>query len=252
MSSSFVPPLSVRNCGRADGTVNGVAPTVPAPVRRTARRARSGSSRALVGAVGVRRRLDPAAGAVALTFDDGPDPEHTPAILDELARLGVVATFFVVGRRARAHPGIVRRMVLEGHHVGSHSDSHPEPWRVPLATLARDYRRGRLEAERAAEREITLFRPPKGHVDGRGAAAMLAAKVRPWLWTIDPQDWSPGAVSDDIVAGVAHLAEGDVVLLHDAIEGPLAPSALDRSATHDALGGIVALARQRGLRFTTL
>jgi peptidoglycan/xylan/chitin deacetylase (PgdA/CDA1 family) len=189
---------------------------------------------------------------VALTFDDGPDPEHTPAILDELQRLDVVATFFLVGTRARNHPDIVQRMIREGHAVGSHSSSHPEPWRLPLRSLVREYRQGRAEVEQAAQRTVRLFRPPKGHLDGAGAAAMLAAGVRPWLWTIDPQDWQPDVSADYLVANMADLGEGDVVLLHDAIEGPLAESALDRSATRAALPAIAALARDRGLTFRTL
>jgi peptidoglycan-N-acetylglucosamine deacetylase len=209
-------------------------------------------SKTLIGKAHIERSLDPAKGAVALTFDDGPDPVHTPAILDELSRLGIPATFFVVGNSARAHPELVRRMRDEGHAVGSHSDSHPEPWRLRIDELAREYRRGRARVEQAAGRTVRLFRPPKGYVDGRGAAAMLLARLRPWLWTIDPCDWEPGASADDIVSGVSALQAGDVVLLHDAIEGALSPSALDRSATCAALAGMADIARASDLRFVTL
>ncbi|MFN2607336.1 MAG: polysaccharide deacetylase family protein [Acidimicrobiales bacterium] len=224
----------------------------PRLARSGARLVRSGSARALIRRARVQRHLDRASGNVALTFDDGPDPEHTPAVLDELGRLGIVATFFLVGHRATAHPGIVRRIIDEGHAVGSHSNSHPEPWGIPMPDLVREYRRGRVQVERAARRPVPLFRPPKGYVDGRGAAAMLAARLRPWLWTIDPHDWVPGVRPAEILAGLADLGSGDVVLLHDAIQGPLDPSALDRSATVAALDAVGALARQRQLRFCTL
>ncbi len=222
------------------------------PLKRPLRALRGPASRALIRGVGVRHGLPVADDAVALTFDDGPDPEIAPAFLDELRRLGIVATFFVVGHRARARPDLVQRARDEGHAVGSHSDTHPEPWTVPLPALARDYRRGRLAAEAALGRPVPLFRPPKGYLNGSGAAAMLAARVRPWLWTVDPGDWVPDVTADDIVRGVDGLTGGDVVLLHDAIEGPLAPSALDRSATLAALPAIAELATSRGLRFTTL
>ncbi len=189
---------------------------------------------------------------MALTFDDGPDPEYTPAVLDELRRLGVVATFFLVGHRARAHPEIVRRIVAEGHAIGSHSDSHPDPWGLPVASLVREYRVGRARVEWAAERRVQLFRPPKGYIDSRGAVAILAARVRPWLWTIDPRDWVPDVGPTDILAGIDQLKADDVILLHDAIERPLAPSALDRSATVAVLPALAALAGGRGLRFETL
>jgi len=225
---------------------------VPRLLRRPVRALKGAASRTAVRSVRARGGLPVADDAVALTFDDGPDPEFAPAFLDELRRLGVVATFFVVGHRVRARPDLVRRALAEGHAVGSHSDTHPEPWTVPLPALARDYRRGRQAAEAAVGRRVRLFRPPKGYLDGSGAAAMLAAGVRPWLWTIDPEDWQPGATAEGLVRGLDGLAGGDVVLFHDAIEGPLAPSALDRSATLAALPAVAELARERGLRFTTL
>jgi peptidoglycan/xylan/chitin deacetylase (PgdA/CDA1 family) len=209
-------------------------------------------SRVALAGVGARHGLPQADDAVALTFDDGPDPQWAPAFLDELGRLGIPATFFVVGHRARARPDLVRRAAAEGHVVGSHSDTHPEPWTLPLPALAGDYRRGRRAAEAALDRRVRLFRPPKGHLNGTGAAAVLAAGVRPWLWTVDPGDWQPDVTTDQLLAGLDGLAGGDVVLLHDAIEGPLAPSALDRAATLAALPRIADLAARRGLRFTTL
>lgn len=200
----------------------------------------------------MQRRLDPGDASVALTFDDGPDPRSTPQVLDELARLGVVATFFVVGHRAQAWPELVGRMLREGHAVGSHSHSHPEAWRTAYPRVVRDYRRGRQALDRVAGRRIRLFRPPNGYLDGQGVLAVMALRLRPWLWTIDPGDWRPGATSADILAGVEALAAGDVVLLHDALDGPDAGHGADRSATTSALDGIAELAAERGLRFRTL
>ena len=199
----------------------------------------------------IRDHLPGPGGTIALTFDDGPDPTFTPRVLDELERLDALATFFLVGERAAAHPALVQRIVAAGHRVGSHSHSHLEPgargWRVAV-----DFVRGRHEVERAAGRRVRLFRPPKGYVSAREQWAMVAARVDPWLWTIDTEDWQPGATSGQVVAAVDALAPGDVVLLHDAICGPLAPEALDRSATVSAIDGIVAVARARGLELVTL
>jgi len=195
----------------------------------------------------VRDHLPPSGNRVALTFDDGPDPAFTPRVLDELDRLGVPATFFLVGERAAAHPALVRRIAADGHSIGSHSHSHLEPgaagWRVAV-----DFVRGRREVERAAGRKVPLFRPPKGYLSPREQRAMVAARVEPWLWTIDTEDWVPGASRDEVVAATSALGPGDVVLLHDAICGPLGPEALDRSATVASIDGIVSGARARGLR----
>jgi len=81
---------------------------------------------------------------------------------------------------------------------------------------------------------------------------MLTAGLRPWLWTIDSHDWEPDTTVGDILGCLSNMRSGDVVLLHDAIRGPIAPSALDRSATCAALPAIVEMARERNLRFATL
>ena len=198
----------------------------------------------------VRNRL-PVDSMAAITFDDGPDVTFTPLVLDELRRLGVRATFFLIGERAAAHPALVRRIVDEGHAIGSHSRSHAEPgtlgWRVVW-----DFWRGRRAVERAAGRRARLFRPPKGYVDRHERVGMSMAGVEPWLWTIDAEDWVPGTQPSDIIGKVEGLIGGDVVLLHDAISGPLAPEALDRSATVAALADLVALAHDRGLELVPL
>lgn len=198
-----------------------------------------------------RRRVDAPAG-FALTFDDGPDPASTPAVLDVLAAEHAVATFFLVGRRARRHPEIVRRIVAEGHGVGSHTWSHPELAGLGPARLLAECAHGRRAVQQAAGRSVRAYRPPKGHLDSRGARVARAAGLEPWLWSLDPADWRPGVGTQEILAALEGLAVGDVILMHDAIEQPVAPAALDRSATVAALGPLLALARERGLRTVRL
>ena len=191
-------------------------------------------------------------GAVALTFDDGPHPDYTPQILDVLAEHGARATFFVVGRRVRRHPELVRRTLAAGHAVGSHSYSHADGWEVPWPRLVRDLWGGRRALEEAAGGRRRAFRPPKGYFSDRAAAAAAVCGLRPWLWTVDPCDWRPGITADEIVADLGPLSGGDVVLLHDAIELPLASEAADREATVAALPAIIAAARERGLRLESV
>lgn len=188
---------------------------------------------------------------MALTFDDGPDPRFTPLVLEALATEGVQATFFVVGERAARHPDLVRRILREGHALGSHSHRHPEPRSLGWGIVP-DFVRGRRAVERAASQPVRLFRPPKGYAGRKEHVAMAAARVEPWLWTIDVEDWQPGVTADQIVAGAAGVEAGDVLLLHDAICGPLAPEATDRTATVEAVPRLVALVRERGLGFVTL
>lgn len=110
-------------------------------------------------------RLPAADAVVALTFDDGPDPVHTPAVLDLLASHGIKATFFVIGEKVQKHPGLIRRMVAEGHGIGGHTWSHREIIRQPPLELAADLHLCRQVIHNISGVDTTLFRPPKGLVD---------------------------------------------------------------------------------------
>ena len=103
-------------------------------------------------------------GALYLSFDDGPHPEHTPRLLDLLARHGARASFFLVGQRVEQHPALVERIVAEGHALGNHSYSHPMFRRLGLrAQLDEVERTDRLLAA-FDRRGPHRFRPPRGDV----------------------------------------------------------------------------------------
>lgn len=110
-------------------------------------------------------RLPAAQAAVALTFDDGPDPVHTPAMLDLLAAHGIKATFFVIGETAQRQPGLIRRIVAEGHGIGGHTWSHREITGLSPHELAADLQRCRQLIHEISGRDTVLFRPPRGRVD---------------------------------------------------------------------------------------
>jgi peptidoglycan-N-acetylglucosamine deacetylase len=215
------------------------------PLVRSFRRSTTG--RKLVGA-----RYRVATTGVALTFDDGPHPRHTHEVLDVLARAGVLATFFVVGRNVRRHPAVVDRIVGEGHALASHSMTHTDPWELSTLQLWRDYRAGHLELCDRVGRDVRLFRPPKGHVDRRGAAAIRAARLQTYIWSLDAADWEPTLRPDDVVERLGTPQLGDIVLLHDAIEGPFDPAALDRSAMVAGLETFLARSTEAGVPFVRL
>ncbi|NPV28779.1 MAG: polysaccharide deacetylase family protein [Firmicutes bacterium] len=164
-------------------------------------------------ALGSGRR---AGGRIALTFDDGPDPRVTPLVLDLLARQGVSATFFLVARKAREHPDLVRAIVREGHEVGSHGMNHLPFWLLPPG-------RTRFEIKEAAEclRKLTgqpvrCFRPPWGSFNLAAPfyAEQEAQKIV--LWTLDSCDWfflTPGRLILNRV--LRQVREGSVILFHD-------------------------------------
>lgn len=227
--------------------------TVPRRLRSALPRARQARHELLRGVARARRRLPPGRGDIALTFDDGPDPRFTPAVLDVLAAHGARATFFLVGSRVAEHPELVRRIRDEGHVVGSHSATHPDARRTPARQLRVDYASGRAALETALHGgAVALFRPPNGVLDEKGALVVRRLGLVPWLWNVDPEDWHPDTSEDDIVTRCAALRPGDVVLLHDGLERPLATRALDRSATVRALSRVLALLREQGLATGTI
>lgn len=207
-------------------------------------------SRAVDAVAPVSRRA--VGGGVALTFDDGPKPGSTDRVLDVLGELEVRATFFCVGRNAQQHPDLVRRIRDEGHAVGSHSFTHPDPEVTPTRVLAREYADGRNAVADALEEDTRLFRPPRGHITWAGAVVLRRQGLHTWLWTLDPEDWRPGASQEQITSVAGRARAGDVVLLHDWIEQPWAPVALDRSATIGSLREIVSGVRSRGLSLESL
>lgn len=218
---------------------------------------RKGCSAFAVGRATVLNHLSAARshtddGCVALTFDDGPSPEFTLPLLDLLSELEVTATFFCVGANVTKHPEVCRAIEAAGHTVGSHSMTHRHPARLSAREVAADYRQGRDAVEDVLGHAVPLFRPPHGYLSIASARMLRREGFEPWMWTIDPQDWLPGARTDDLVKVAGAAASSDVVLLHDWIEEPLAPAALDRSATLAAVPGVVGAVRSRGLRCATV
>ncbi len=166
--------------------------------------------------LGLPRTL-PGAGGVALTFDDGPHPEGTPAILEVLARAGALATFFVVGEQVRRRPALVAEIAAAGHLVGLHGDRHRLQLRLGAAALRDDLRRGSAAIEDALGHGPVWHRPPYGIYSPSGLLAARSAGLRPLLWSRWGKDWrkftTPARIAARVLPGVL---PGDVILLHDA------------------------------------
>lgn len=165
-------------------------------------------------------RGDDEARGVALTFDDGPSPEHTPRVLELLAKAGVRATFFVIGRKAAAHPELVRAIVAAGHAVGVHSYEHDRLFSMRRPAYVRaDLEKAVRTLEGITGERPTLFRPPIGHTNAIIAKEARALELDLVGWSVRALDGVGGAsaerVAERVVGG---LRDGAVVLLHDAAE----------------------------------
>jgi len=184
----------------------------------------------------------PTAGqAVALTFDDGPHPGHTPRLLDALAAADIPATFFVIGREAERYPALVERIVHEGHAIGHHSWTHGEPAVTSAATLLAEVARCRALLAGLLGREVNRFRPPKGALTAAKLAGLWRAGQQVVLWSADPRDYAL-ADAAPLRAWATDTAPrgGEIVLLHD--NHPHAAAALPAMAAW----------RASGCRFVTL
>jgi peptidoglycan/xylan/chitin deacetylase (PgdA/CDA1 family) len=154
---------------------------------------------------------------VALTFDDGPGPVSTPAILDALDDLGWKATFFCLGSQVRADGGLTRELVARGHEVAVHGDRHVSHLRRPATWTVPDVRRARALIEDVTGVETRWFRPPYGAVSGSALVAAWQAGLDLVLWTTWGLDWQPRATGRSVAAHVARTwYPGATVLLHDS------------------------------------
>lgn len=151
-----------------------------------------------------------------LTFDDGPDPEHTPAVLDLLRQHGASATFFLIGELIDRHPEVVQRIVDEGHQLGNHSWSHPSMPDLPIETQIEEITRTDARLEAYDGRARHPFRPPFGDLS-RDLLLHFARNGRTIaLWSYNSNDYKrlPAATLFDKVRSNPPRT-GDVVLMHD-------------------------------------
>jgi len=166
----------------------------------------------------------------ALTFDDGPDPTSTPRVLDALDAAGAKATFFVIARKAEAHPALVKEILARGHAVGLHSYAHDRLFSLRGSRRVRaDLERGLAVLESITGTRPTLFRPPIGHTNPIIARVSDELALSIVGWDVSAFDGIAGANVERVVARVSsRLRDGSIVLLHDASErGTHAPVAAD-------------------------
>ncbi len=191
-------------------------------------------------------------GTVALTFDDGPDPRWTPAVLDVLRREDVSATFFVTGAAAAEHPELVRRLLDEGHEIGLHTWTHSELSGQPAWRARLELSLTQLAVARATGRTTALVRPPYSSTAQAVSPADRAVLERAAedgfvvvLADRDPRDWSsPGSAAVVAGGGPGASTAGAVVLLHDG--------GGNRADTVAALPDLIADYRGKGFSFTTV
>jgi peptidoglycan/xylan/chitin deacetylase (PgdA/CDA1 family) len=178
-----------------------------------------------------RGKLATSGGKIALTFDDGPDPRVTPSILDTLKEHHVEATFFVVGRQVEEHPGLLRRIVEEGHTIGNHTYDHADLSRLSPEQMRSELQRTQKAVDEALgyHYQMALIRPPYGDPYFGGSNALPAFRrvmgqqqLLPVTWTVDSQDYLMDGYPEGIVRNVVREDDAgrrqnrdEVILMHD-------------------------------------
>jgi peptidoglycan/xylan/chitin deacetylase (PgdA/CDA1 family) len=187
---------------------------------------------------------------VALTFDDGPDPKGTPRILDELARLDIRATFFLLGSMTVRHPHVARMITDAGHEIGVHGTLHVNhQLRTPTDVRNDIAQAVDLITDVTGEQPV-WFRPPYGALTWASLRAASDLDLRTVLWSTWGRDWRARATPESVSSDVArHLKGGATILLHDS-DCTSAPNSWH--ATLGALAQIAARARSENLEIGCL
>lgn len=162
-----------------------------------------------------RRHADE--GGVAVTFDDGPHPEGTPAVLETLREAGATATFFLVGEQVEREPALAAEIAAAGHEIGIHGYRHTLLLRRSPRAVREDLLRARDAIASATAASPRLYRPPYGVLSGPALLIVRRLGWTPLLWSKWGRDWVARTTAEAIAARAARgLRGGDVVLLHDA------------------------------------
>jgi len=178
---------------------------------------------------------------IALTFDDGPNPQFTSPLLSLLREKKVPATFFLLGENVRLHPQIVKEILESGCEVGNHSFSHLNLGNATQEKIREELEKTQAEIRKACGIPPMLLRVPYGASGEQVARAAFELKMDPFFWSIDTNDYKKTTTKDDIVKIVLKDAKGgSLILMHDNSQKVL-----------DAVREIIDPLRQKGFNFVT-
>jgi peptidoglycan/xylan/chitin deacetylase (PgdA/CDA1 family) len=189
---------------------------------------------------------------LALTFDDGPS-SWTPMVLELLSEHQAHATFFLIGARVRERPDDVRRLVADGHELGSHTLTHPRLTDIPDDEARAEIVGGIDALEEVLGERLTLFRAPGFHADERVLKIVADLGLVAVFADVDPQDWRAEKDSHTIFRCVLEEArDGAIVDLHDGYPPPPTSARDDCTATVEALDHLLPCLRAEGYELVTV
>jgi peptidoglycan/xylan/chitin deacetylase (PgdA/CDA1 family) len=192
------------------------------------------------------------ANAIALTFDDGPNPAVTPRLLNVLAQHDARATFFLIGDYVRAASGVAREIAARGHAIGNHTATHPSLLWLSQGRIGDELRRCEDEIAEAAGRRAEWMRPPYGYRSPQMHAAVRGAGMRGVaMWSRHARDWRQPPAAE-IIERLRVAQPGDIVLLHDGAPPEARGAGREREATLAGVAHWLPRWKEQGWSFVTL
>ncbi len=191
----------------------------------------------------VRYSLPTTEKKIALTFDDGPLPGKTEAILDVLRENGVRATFFMIGSQVEENPELAKRVGDEGHEIGNHTFTHDGIRTKTKKELCREIEKTEAAIAEACGKKTLLFRPPTGWCSATVSAAAKENGYEIVMWSVDTEDWQGRSAEKIISTVLKTVRPGAIILMHDGI--------YRKSHTAEALSVLIPRLREEGYEFVT-
>lgn len=185
---------------------------------------------------------------IALTFDDGPDEDFTPQILDILKKYNVKATFFVMGQKVGWSPEIVKRQHAEGHEIGNHTFTHINVSKIGYTQIEKEITQTQQIVKDIIGQEPKIFRPPYRAISKNMCDIVQDKNMNIVLWSnLDPRDWSNPGVYSICNAIVSKVQNGSIILLHDynSVRN-------SKSQTIQALDVFIPQLQEKGFKFVTI
>src|SRR5690606_11061583 len=162
-------------------------------------------------------RMSPNFPNVYLTFDDGPEPEVTPWVLDKLKEYNAKATFFCIGKNIETNPELFRRIINEGHAIGNHTANHLNGWSTDSAAYLKNAESFENSARDVAAVEVKLFRPPYGKIKLSQAKALIMRGYKIVMWDVLSADFDRSITPEKCAQNVLrNIGPGSIVIFHDS------------------------------------
>ena len=188
---------------------------------------------------------------VALTFDDGPSPQWTPLILDELKKANVKATFFMLGEHVKKYPQVARRVAAEGHDIGNHTYSHHVLIYYKMDELESEIKQAENVIRQVTGKTTVFFRPPKAWLTGEEKQKIKELGYQVVLWSLNSKDWVTFDDKYIIKYLLHHVRPGDIILFHDS-GGVFTVEGGNRKETVLAIRKLIERLKERGYRCVTV